>query len=532
MSTRSRILLALLALTLGPLLGVGAWACAHAVRWSQDAVQVRLARGTIEAAIQARTVHAAALDRLAALADRVDLDADALSSLDLAAEGVPALELRDAADRLVWSAGVTEAVPCGPGGSVPVRVVRGGGTLIAHLPVDVVLPASDGVEPRYVLIEEGDQRPVADPQCAAVADLPAGAGSSRSVEAWAVAVPGTNWTVVGLPGATWPAPYGTRTVLVIFGAMFLAVSAAGALVILMRDLRRSLGVLSTAAARIGQGDFTPWLPPPSQDEVGRLSFAIGTMAARLEQVMQQNVRNRQMVAIGELASHVSHEIRNPLSSLKINLQSIDRELRAGAVPSDLPDVVGLCLREIHRLDGTVHGVLRLAGSREMHVAEVDLRTVLEDALETVRPQVEAQGITLEARLEPVRVAVDVAQMRGVFVNLLLNAHDVLPRGGNIDVVMESRPDASGVRVHVVDDGPGVPAADRERIFQPFFTTKVNGTGIGLPLAARIVEAHGGTLRLEHTGPGAHFVIEMPAVRARRGWLRRPRREELATVEAV
>jgi two-component system sensor histidine kinase HydH len=233
--------------------------------------------------------------------------------------------------------------------------------------------------------------------------------------------------------------------------------------------------------------------------------------------MQQNARNRQMAAIGELASHVSHEIRNPLSSIKLNLQSIDRELRSGAVPIDLHDVVQLCLREVNRLDGTVQGVLRLAGSHEPQLTHLAVHAVLRDALQTMQPQLEERGIALDLQLDALRddVRADATQLRGVFVNLLVNGRDAMPDGGTLRVWTElAEESARGrtIRVHVADDGPGVRPEDRDRIFQPFFTTKATGSGIGLPLAVRTIEKHGGRLWLERRSElerGAEFVIELP-----------------------
>jgi signal transduction histidine kinase len=288
-------------------------------------------------------------------------------------------------------------------------------------------------------------------------------------------------------------------------------------VILIRDLLRSLDILTSAAVRIGQGDFSPWLPPPTHDEVGHLSFAIGTMAGRIQQVMQQNAHTRQMAALGELASHVSHEIRNPLSSIKLNLQSVEREVHGGDVPADLPDVLQLCLRQIHRLDGTVQGVLRLAGSREPELAPCGVHWILREALETVQPQLEERSISVAIDLRAARnsIRADAAQLRGVFLNLLLNARDAMSAGGRLTVWTEVVEEGGGdraIRVHVADDGPGVPPEARDRIFQPFFTTKTTGSGIGLALALRTVEAHSGRLYLERRSEldrGAEFVVELP-----------------------
>jgi signal transduction histidine kinase len=309
----------------------------------------------------------------------------------------------------------------------------------------------------------------------------------------------------------------TQRLTTLVAVMFVAIVSGGAFVILLAHLRRSLEELTAAAVRIGQGDFTPWLPPPGEDEVGRLSLAIGAMAARLTDMMQQNARDRQMAALGELASHVSHEIRNPLSSIKLNLQSVEREVRDGSVPADLPSVLQLCLREIHRLDGTVQGVLRLAGFRQPVLEPLAVHALLAETLRTVAPQLDERGVEMRVNYLATGDAIegDGAQLRSVFLNLFLNAADAMQAGGRLRVWTESgeaEARSAVIRVHVADDGEGVPPELRERIFQPFYSTKPNGSGIGLPLALQTVEAHQGRLWLEQRSElerGAEFVVELP-----------------------
>ncbi len=530
MSTRSRILIALLVLALGPLLAVGGWAFVMALRASPDAIQLRLARTTVDAAVEVRGrvfAETSALDSLAAaLGAGVDsVRFAAIAALPLA-ERFPVLELVavDGASVARRGDSAEGASACDADATVRLDVPLDGPDsmrLAGFVPAARLLDdslASIG-ETRQVLADGTTGRPLYDPHCVAKGWTPS-AEPPHSPAAWGFDLPGTSLTVVGFPGERWPLPFPERGLYALALALFLSLAAVGAFVILVRDLVRSLDVLTAAADRIGQGDFSPWLPPPTPDEVGRLAFAISTMAARLESLIVQNARHRQMAAVGELASHVSHEIRNPLSSIKLNLQSIEREVRAGGVPSDLAEVLQLCLREVQRLDGTVRGVLRLASSRPPALAPLSLHGLLRDAIETVRPQLAAHAIQAHARLDAERdtVHADVAQLRGVLVNLLLNARDAMPGGGRIDVWTELAEDRRGrevLRTHVADSGPGVPADDADRIFEPFFTTKPTGSGIGLPLAARSIEAHGGRLVLERSpasGRGAEFIVELPLAR--------------------
>lgn len=557
MSTRSRILLALLALTLAPLLGVAAWACVHAVRWSPEAIQLRLARAAVQGVIDVRAARADATASLQDLADRIaagGLDPAALENAVIDWPGqahFASLRIEHGADVLFRSD--PGASPSGCAAPAPAALTTRSDALrlVGELAPLSLLRRDDTPDgsPRLVVLN-ADGEIVADPWCSGAAGLiPAGAATMQSPAAFGLSLGEGDWHVVAVPGPSWLPAFPEAGLGLLLAAVFLALAATGAFIILVRDLWRSMAVLTTAADRIGSGDFSPWLPPPAHDEVGRLSFAIGTMAARLEHVMLQNARNRQMAAIGELASHVSHEIRNPLSSIKLNLQSVDRELRDGSVPADLPAVMRLCLREVNRLDGTVQAVLRLAGTGEPQLAPCSLHAVLREALETVSPQMETRGIEVVMNLDASTdtVHADAVQLRGVILNLLLNAHDALAGAATrrLEVRTEEIHGADGtatLRVRITDSGPGVDAPDRERIFQPFFTTKPTGTGIGLPLAARVMEAHGGRLYLasrSEAEAGAEFVIELPLrpvapeVREeRKRWRARPQVTRVRTPETV
>jgi signal transduction histidine kinase len=308
-------------------------------------------------------------------------------------------------------------------------------------------------------------------------------------------------------------PYSTAQ-LMYFGVVILIIAlAGGAFLILAQHFMTSLEELTAAAERIGEGDLTPWLPPPGVDEVGKLSHAFATMLSRLQITMKQNEMARQMAVVGELASQLSHEIRNPLSSIKLNLQSLERETRQGVVPSDLRQVVQLCVREIGRLDDAVTSVLELGRPQRMDPRPMAVDAVVDDSLELLGPRLDRQKIAIEREraVGDVVVLGDVGQLSGVFVNLFLNAADVMPTGGVLRVTTE-RGAGNEVRVRVADTGPGIRPEMRDMIFQPFFSTKAKGSGIGLALALQTIRAHGGRLYFEKRSeldPGAEFVVALP-----------------------
>jgi signal transduction histidine kinase len=297
--------------------------------------------------------------------------------------------------------------------------------------------------------------------------------------------------------------------------LLVAFSTALAFSLLINRFMRSLEELSAAADRIGEGELSPWLPPPGEDEVGRLSLAIGRMADRIRRMMRQIDRNSRMAVIGELASHLAHEIRNPLSSIKLNLQSLAREVDRGDLPEDTAGEIEICLREVGRLERVVSSVLQLGRSRPPEItAAGSLHTVVQEAVELVGPELTRHGVTVETRLDARdTVSADMGQLKGVFLNLFLNAADAMPNGGTLRV-WSVNSDSSGpvVEVHVADDGSGIPPAVRDRIFEPFFTTKPDGSGIGLSVALRTVEDHGGRLYFDmhsELDTGTEFVVELP-----------------------
>jgi signal transduction histidine kinase len=229
-----------------------------------------------------------------------------------------------------------------------------------------------------------------------------------------------------------------------------------------------------------------------------------------------------LAVVGQFASQLSHEIRNPLTSIKLNLQSLQRDAAAGRMPEESARPVDICLREVSRLDRVVRGVLDVARTRVVTREPCSVHAALAEALEVLRAQIEEQSIEVHEDLRASRDTVrgDAEQLKGVLLNLLLNAAEAMPDGGTLWVSTETRDaaetGASVIRVRVADEGPGVPAELRERIFEPFFSTKEEGVGFGLALAQHAVEEHDGTLTLADSAEiGAVFVVELPLAAAGR-----------------
>ncbi|MFN2433585.1 MAG: ATP-binding protein [Gemmatimonadota bacterium] len=244
---------------------------------------------------------------------------------------------------------------------------------------------------------------------------------------------------------------------------------------------------------------------PYRDGSGELLGAVAVLTdvtdrARLEHELR--VRER-LAALGEMSSGIAHEVRNPLAAMQGFAELLARR---GGEPSTTKLVDGL-RREIEALNAIVTAFSRFARAPVLQRREVHLRALLEELL----PYFEGRGVDVRLELDGVSpLLADPDEMRTVFANLLRNAVEAQPTGGAVEVTGGYDP---ARRVHVVrvaDRGPGVPPELAGRIFNPFFTTKSDGTGMGLALVHRIVTAHGGTVRLiRGAGPGSVFEIELP-----------------------
>lgn len=297
----------------------------------------------------------------------------------------------------------------------------------------------------------------------------------------------------------------------------LALSTVAAFSLLLGRVTQSLKELTRAAERIGGGDLQPWLPPPGNDEVGQLTMAFSDMLDRVRRMMAHVDHSGRLAVVGQLSSYLAHEIRNPLSAIKMNLQRLDRSVRAGRLPADCADAVDISLKEVDRLASSVTSILQLGRSDQGPRDVVSLHEVIEEAAELLRGELTRAGVKVHVELDASadRVLAVPGQMKGVFLNLMMNALEAQPSGGRLVVrsQLETSPDHEPVvAIRVRDHGPGVPAAVRDRIFEPFFTTKPTGSGIGLAVVERTLRDNGGDIRLEDlpiSERGAEFIVTLP-----------------------
>jgi two-component system sensor histidine kinase PilS (NtrC family) len=233
--------------------------------------------------------------------------------------------------------------------------------------------------------------------------------------------------------------------------------------------------------------------------------------------LEEEMRRKQWLAnLGEMSAGMAHEIRNPLGALAGAMQMLRKDLQADETSQRLMDIA---IREATRLDDIITEFLQYARPPALNVKEVDLNKVLAETLDLVQHEARTRTkIVIETALADgvLPGQVDQDQMKQVFWNLAANAFDAMPRGGQLTIATGCRHvDVAGRKADVVeiafhDTGEGIPKQNLDKIFLPFFTTKAHGSGLGLAAVHRIVDLHGGWIKVESKeNQGTQFVVCLP-----------------------
>lgn len=231
--------------------------------------------------------------------------------------------------------------------------------------------------------------------------------------------------------------------------------------------------------------------------------------AALRQMQALLAHQEKTAALGRVAAHVAHEVKNPLAGLLLYSMHMKSKLTGKVGESELA-LADSIIDTINHLMNTVEQIMSFARPMSLTLREVDLNAVVEDILQLLKPQIAEGKIEKHVHLSETRVCgqLDESSIRSAIINLILNAVQAMPEGGRLGVATGG--DATRLHFEITDTGVGMTGEQAEHIFEPFYTTKSQGLGLGMPYAKRIIEQHQGTIRVEsRPGEGTRIIVELP-----------------------
>ncbi len=357
----------------------------------------------------------------------------------------------------------------------------------ARLVVDLAQAAAAGPPPTSLIREDGNDLLVA----CAVAIFPRDAVA---------------WVLKRLSDANNPAAERRRWWLA--GLVLSAVLGLAMTISISFRLQHGVEALQTGLSRL-EHDFDYRLPAIGGD-FGGVAQAVNRMADRRGTLEGTLRRQDRLAALGRVVSGVAHEIRNPLNSLRLTLELLNRRVRKGTTEGG---EVREAIDEVDRLDQILGRLLTFGRPEGRNRRVHDLRPLLERAVRIVGEQARHKRVQVDLvglGDNPIGAEVDALAIEQILINLLINAIDASPEQAVVTISAETNGDS--VRIEVADRGAGISPTDREQIFNPYFTTKENGTGLGLAISREMAAHHDGSLEFESTEGGTTFALRLPRQR--------------------
>jgi len=309
----------------------------------------------------------------------------------------------------------------------------------------------------------------------------------------------------------------TRQALLLIGLAGLIVGLIGA-IFLARHITGPIKKLVDGTVTISRGDFSQTIDIHSRDEIGELAKSFNQMSQDLqisrrqaEETHQKLIEAEKLASIGRMAAGIAHEIRNPLTAIKLNIQKVFTNKGLGDIEQSYLKISQEGIRQIEIF---IKELLSFTRVTELNIDQFSMEMILDESIKMVSDSMELKKIRVirnyEKELPQVRVDAD--KMRQVFINLLDNANDAVSEGGIIGVGIFHVKDRScqTVKVEISDNGCGIPEKDWDTVFEPYFTTKSSGFGLGLANARKIVERHKGMIHVKKkSGDGTIFEVLIP-----------------------
>lgn len=290
-----------------------------------------------------------------------------------------------------------------------------------------------------------------------------------------------------------------------------------ALVLLRRWVLRPVSNLRAAAAHIAQGHFEHQIPVRGRDEIAQLSLEVNHMALTIRRMLDERVERERLAALGEMVRRLAHSLRNPLSGIRGLAELTRNDLLEG---SELRENQDRILKAVDRFEKWLSDLLNATRPLEVQLAPMEMHAFVAHLMDTHRAMADSRDVVLELDMTgaPERVVCDAAQLEHAVVSILTNAIQASPRAGRVAFRAILTNSGESWEIRISDQGPGVPDELKEKVFLPYFTTKKDGSGIGLAIAQQVVRGHNGTITIEPglgtnkvvgAGPGSTFVIRLP-----------------------
>lgn len=308
------------------------------------------------------------------------------------------------------------------------------------------------------------------------------------------------------------------SLLVAAGLFFLGMVIA---IFFARSLTSPINQLARTAALIGKGQFEFKLDEGRQDEIGQLMIAFNRMGEDLKRFEETRKRMETLEIASQFSAKMAHEIRNPLNSIGLIIDYLRDSFMApgGGAERKFMELTDDIKGELDRLNKIVEDFLRFAGPRRLELKPTDLRELIGEVVRLTEAEAASQKIEVEFRpdVSLPSIKADYGQIRQAILNLFINAMQAMPNGGRLKIATyldRAQDGRESVVVEFTDTGVGISKENLPHLFEPYFTTKVNGFGLGLAIVSRIIEDHGGSIRVEsQIGQGARFIVSLPVDQA-------------------
>lgn len=296
-----------------------------------------------------------------------------------------------------------------------------------------------------------------------------------------------------------------RTLLSGFIALFIAFLTAG---FILKKLTATFKKILTVTGKIASGDFAHKIKTVEIKELDALTLSINQMSEKLVAYEKKLIDTAHLKSADKITSAMAHEIKNPLSSMKLLAQMIEKQLKEKDEDAQLATAM---IKEINRVDTLVSDLRSLSGQKKFLFSTIDPKQPLEEVLAIISPKLNHLniGLTVQTQADMVSISMDKDKIKQVLWNLIMNGAESMPDGGDLNINLCTDVSGEFIQYRITDQGSGIDSGLKEKIFAPFFTTKKEGLGIGLFISKEIAAAHHGKITIESTRNGTRAALVIP-----------------------